>query len=107
MGVFDDKVHFSHMTDAIYNHDIKLGVFLARQGNSVARDLPPTGSEANTTIFVYIYIGYRFPTVPIYYRENHLPFNSHKNSLHVLLFGETTSHLTSKWRGTFQFSIFF
>ena len=25
------------------------------QGNSVARDLPPTGSEANTTIFV-IYI---------------------------------------------------
>ena len=25
------------------------------QGNSVARDLTPTGSEANTTIFVYIY----------------------------------------------------
>ena len=24
-----------------------------------------------------------------------------------LLFGETTSHLTSKWRGTFQYSIFF
>ena len=23
-----------------------------KQGNSVARDLPPTGSEANTTIFV-------------------------------------------------------
>ena len=33
-----------------------------QQGNSVARDLPPTGSEANTTIcFFYIYIGYRFP----------------------------------------------
>ena len=25
-----------------------------KQGNSVARDLPPTGSEANTTIFYYI-----------------------------------------------------
>ena len=32
-----------------------------RQGNSVARDLPPTGSEANTTILFFIYIGYRFP----------------------------------------------
>ena len=33
-----------------------------QQGNSVAQDLPPTGSEANTTIcFFYIYIGYRFP----------------------------------------------
>ena len=33
-----------------------------QQGNSVARDLPPTGSEANTTIVVFsIYIGYRFP----------------------------------------------
>ena len=31
-----------------------------KQGNSVARDLPPTGSEANTTIFV-LYIGSRFP----------------------------------------------
>ena len=26
-----------------------------KQGNSVAWDLQPTGSEANTTIFVYIY----------------------------------------------------
>ena len=25
---------------------------LTKQGNSVARDLPPTGSEGNTTIFV-------------------------------------------------------
>ena len=28
----------------------------AEQGNSVAQDLPPTGSEANTTIIIYIYI---------------------------------------------------
>ena len=27
-----------------------------QQGNSVARDLPPTGSEANTTIVVFLYI---------------------------------------------------
>ena len=32
-----------------------------KQGNSVARDLPPTGSEANTTICLFIHIGYRFP----------------------------------------------
>ena len=32
-----------------------------KQGNSVTRDLPPTGSEANTTICFFIYIGYRFP----------------------------------------------
>ena len=35
--------------DVLFNFDFK-------QGNSVARDLPPTGSEANTTIFVNIYI---------------------------------------------------
>ena len=29
---------------------------LDKQGNSVARDLPPTGSEANTTIVVFLYI---------------------------------------------------
>ena len=28
----------------------------SEQGNSVARDLPPTGSEANTTIVVFLYI---------------------------------------------------
>ena len=27
-----------------------------QQGNSVAWDLPPTGSQANTTIFIFIYI---------------------------------------------------
>ena len=37
-------------------------VFIVKQGNSVARDLPPTGSEANTTIFyIHVCIGYRFP----------------------------------------------
>ena len=30
--------------------------FMPKQGNSVARDLPPTGSEANTTIVVFLYI---------------------------------------------------
>ena len=58
-----------------------MGTIMKKQGNSVARDLPPTGSEANTTIppppiFVSQkseqgnggYIGYRFPLyVPIYY----------------------------------------
>ena len=36
-----------------------------KQGNSVARDLPRTGSETNTIIFV-IYIYWTVP-VPIYY----------------------------------------
>ena len=32
------------------------GEWVKKQGNSVARDLPRTGSETNTTIFViYIY----------------------------------------------------
>ena len=45
-----------------------------KQGNSVARDLPPTGSEANTTIvYIYIYIGYRFPLSTMW--GNHLPLN--------------------------------
>ena len=46
------------------------------QGNSVARDLPRTGSETNTTIFViYIYIGYRFPLSLSTIWGNHLPVN--------------------------------
>ena len=36
---------------------------------------PPTGSEANTAFFVYIYIGYRFPLSPSTIWGNHLPFN--------------------------------
>ena len=65
---------------------IWLSIIKTKQGNSVARDLPRTGSEANTTIFV-LYI------LDIY---SHCPY---------LLSGETTSHLTSscKWRGTFQY----
>ena len=47
-----------------------------KQGNSVARDLPRTGSETNTTIFV-IYI------LDI---DSHCPY---------LLSGETTFQLTS------------
>ena len=47
-----------------------------KQGNSVARDLPRTGSKTNTTIFV-IYI------LDI---DSHCPY---------LLFGETTFQLTS------------
>ena len=46
-----------------------------KQGNSVTRDLPPTGSEANTTIFLYIYIGYRFPLSLSTIWGNHLPVN--------------------------------
>ena len=38
-----------------FSHFMLFPTFLEKQGNSVARDLPPTGSEANTTIFVYIY----------------------------------------------------
>ena len=41
-----------------------------KQGNSVARDLPRTGSEANTTIFVYI--GFRFPLSLSTIWRNHL-----------------------------------
>ena len=47
-----------------------------KQGNSVARDLPPTGSEANTTIFVLYILDIDF----------HCPY---------LLSGETTFQLTS------------
>ena len=37
---------------------------IRKQGNSVARDLPPIGSEANTTIlFLYIYIEMYFLNV--------------------------------------------
>ena len=43
-----------------------------KQGNSVARDLPRTGSETNTTIFV---IGYRFPLSLSTICGNHLPVN--------------------------------
>ena len=65
-----------------------------KQGNSVARDLPRTGSETNTTIFV-IYILDIDSHCTIW--GNHLQLTSCKNSLHVYLrFGQTTSHLTSK-----------
>ena len=76
------------------------------KGNSVARDLPRTGSETNTTIFViYIYIGYRFPMSLSTIWGNHLPANI------VFKFPTCIStiwrnhlpHLTSKWRGTFQY----
>ena len=40
--------------------------FTQKQGNSVARYLPPTGSEANTTIFV-LYILDIDSHCPIYY----------------------------------------
>ena len=43
----------------------------SKQGNSVTRDLPPTGLEANTTI-IYIYIGYRFPMSLYTIWGNHL-----------------------------------
>ena len=55
---------------------------MIKQGNSVTRDLPPTGSEA--TIF----------DLHILDIDSHYPY---------LLSGETTSHLTNKWRGTFQY----
>ena len=47
------------------------------QLNSVARDLPPTGSEANTTIFVLYILDI----------DSHCPY---------LLSGETTFQLTSR-----------
>ena len=55
---------------------IKQGQLYEKQGNSVARDLPRTGSETNTTIFV-IYI------LDI---DSHCPY---------LLSGKTTFQLTS------------
>ena len=45
-----------------------------KQGNSVARDLLPTGSEANTTIFV-LYILDIFPLSLSTIWGNHLPVN--------------------------------
>ena len=56
---------------------IALCAFQIQQGNSVARDLPRTGSETNTTIFViHVYI------LDI---DSHCPY---------LLSGETTFQLT-------------
>ena len=52
-------------------------IVIFEQGNSVARDLPRTGSETNTTIFVIYIYWIEIPTVP------------------NLLSGETTFQLTS------------
>ena len=49
--------HFSEITHSAHRKTYchYLPQFHQTQGNSVARDLPPTGSEANTTFFCYIY----------------------------------------------------
>ena len=75
-----------------------------KQGNSVARDLPPTGSEANTTIFVSYILDIDSHCPYLLSGETTFQLTSCQNSLLVYLrFGETTSHLTSKWRGTLQY----
>ena len=53
---------YKYLNDHVYGAFQFIQTFISYQkrGNSVARDLPWTGSETNTTIFV-IYIGYRFP----------------------------------------------
>ena len=56
--------------------------YVIEQGSSVARDLPPTGSEANTTIL----------SIYILYIDTHCPY---------LLFGETTERRTD--RGALQY----
>ena len=73
-----------------------------KQGNSVARDLPRTGSENNTTIFV-IYILDIDSHCP-YLLSGETTFQL-KIPLHVYLRIERNHlpHLTSKWRGTFQY----
>ena len=49
--LFDPREYARMMFPAPYKYNLVL-----KQGNSVARDLPRTGSETNTTIFViYIY----------------------------------------------------
>ena len=72
-----------------------------QQGNSVARDLPPTGSEANTTIYML-----DIDSHCLLCGETTFHLTSYQNSLY-LLFGETSSHLTSQLRGTFQYFLFF
>ena len=75
-----------------------------KQGNSVARDLPRTGSETNTTTFVIYILDIDSHCPYLLSVETTFQLTSCQNSLHVYLrFGETTSHLTSKWRGTFQY----
>ena len=67
--------------DILYLHVCTLNIteyHFDKQGNSVAQDFPPTGSEANTTICC-IYV---------------LDIDSHCPYLHDLLSGETTFHLT-------------
>ena len=48
--------HFKYWSSFTDTVSMKIICLQLRQGNSVARDLPPTGSEANTTIyFLYIF----------------------------------------------------
>ena len=120
--------------------------FIRRQGNSVTRDLPPTGSEANTTIYIYLLdIDSHCPIYYCFSKQKNILFfipriffsrnvgnsikckkttptfdmfeikNQNKGIEDImdidshcpyLLFGVTTSHLTSKW-STFQYFNFF
>ena len=64
-----------------------------KQGNSVARDLPPTGSEANTTIFVLYILDIDSHCPYLLSGETTFQLTSCSNSLHVYLrFGEITCH---------------
>ena len=63
-----------------------------KQGNSVARDLPRTGSETNTTIFVIYILDIDSHCPYLLSGETTFQLTSCSNSLHVYLrFGETTS----------------
>ena len=55
-----------------------------KQGNSVTRDLPPTGSEANTTIFWGNSIKHKMKWERIVFRENTaMPFRVTVRKLNV------------------------
>ena len=80
----------------------KRHICIKKKLNKATRDLPRTGSESNTIIFL-IYI-LDCPCPYLLSVETTFQLTSCQNSLHVYLrFGETTSHLTSKWRETFQY----
>ena len=50
------NVNCMHISNKLFIHSCETYRYTKKQGNSVARDLPPTGSEANTTIVVFLYI---------------------------------------------------
>ena len=79
-------------TYIVHNFDDHSGSKPEKQGNSVARDLPRTGSKTNNTIFVIYILDIDSHCPYLLSGETTFQLTSCQNSLHVYLqFGETIS----------------